>query len=49
MLVCRNPDATLGDYTFTPLVGAAETLSAHIFPIAVPVAELFAGAPDTTA
>lgn len=48
VLVCRNPDATFGDYTFTLLVGAAETLSAHTFPIAVPVAELFAGAPDTT-
>jgi Uma2 family endonuclease len=49
VLVCRNPDAALGDDTFTLLVGAAETLSAHTFPIAVPVAELFAGAPDTTA
>ena len=48
VLVCRNPDATLGDDTFTLLVGAAETLSAHTFPITVPVAELFAGAPDTT-
>ncbi len=49
VLVCRNPDAALGDYAFTLLVGAAETLSAHTFPIAVPVAELFAGSPDTTA
>ena len=37
VLVCRNPDATLGDYTFTLLVGAAETLLAHPFPIRMSV------------
>ncbi len=48
VLVCRAPDAALGDYTATQLVGPGETLSALHFSISVPVADLFAGAPDTT-
>jgi Uma2 family endonuclease len=48
VLVCRAPDAALGDYTASQLVGPSEALSAQIFPISVQVADLFAGAPDTT-
>jgi len=48
VLVCRDPDAALGDYTFTQRFDSSATLQAGRFPIALPVAELFAGAPDTT-
>ena len=48
VLVCRTPDTLLGDYATTQLVAATELLSALHFEIAVPVANLFAGAPDTT-
>ena len=49
VLVCREPDAALGDYTTTQLIGSSETLNALHFPVHVLVADLFAGAPDTTA
>lgn len=48
-LVCRAPDATLEDYAFTRLIGPDATLQPDRFPVAVPVAALFAGAPDTAA
>ncbi len=49
VLVCRAPDATLEDYAFTRLVGPDATLQPDRFPVAVPVADLFARAPDTAA
>ncbi|ABU56269.1 Uma2 family endonuclease [Roseiflexus castenholzii] len=49
VLVCRAPDATLEDYAFTRLIGLDATLQPDRFPVAVPVAALFAGAPDTAA
>lgn len=48
VLVCRTPDATLGDYTATQLIKPDETLSPLHFPISLRIADLFAGAPDTT-
>lgn len=48
VLVCRAPDTTLGDYTATHLVGSNEMLTPLHFPITITVADLFAGAPDTT-
>ncbi|MCS6880560.1 MAG: Uma2 family endonuclease [Oscillochloridaceae bacterium] len=48
VLVCRDPDADLDDYTSTQRFDAAAVLQARQFPIALPVAELFTGAPDTT-
>jgi Uma2 family endonuclease len=48
VLVCRTPDATLGDYTTTQLLGAKEALRPIHLSVAVLVADLFAGAPDTT-
>jgi Uma2 family endonuclease len=49
LLVCRTPDTALGDYTFTQLVGPDERVQPLAFPIVLVVADLFAGAPDTTA
>lgn len=48
VLVCRDPHAAPGDYTFTHRFDAAAILQAEHFPVTVPVAELFASAPDTT-
>jgi Uma2 family endonuclease len=48
VLVCRTPDAALGDYTMTQLLGEQDSLQPMHLPGAVVVAELFAGAPDTT-
>ena len=48
VLVCRAPDAVLADYTATQLLAAHELLRPEALPASVPVAELFAGAPDTT-
>ncbi|NCC33510.1 MAG: Uma2 family endonuclease [Chloroflexia bacterium] len=48
VLVCHTPDSGLGDYTATHLVGVGEALTPLLFPITVEVAQLFAGAPDTT-
>lgn len=48
VLVCRTPDAALSDYTATQLIATGETLRALHFPIEVHVADLFAGAPDST-
>ncbi|MCX7789099.1 MAG: hypothetical protein N2378_00525 [Chloroflexaceae bacterium] len=45
--MCRDPDAALDDYAFTRRFDSAAILQAEHFPVAVPVAELFAGAPDT--
>lgn len=47
VLVCRAPDAALEDYAFTQLIGSDAMLQPERFPVAVPVADLFAGAPDT--
>lgn len=48
VLVCRDPDPALGDYTSTRLCSTNDSLDTLIFPITVAVADLFAGAPDTT-
>jgi Uma2 family endonuclease len=48
VLVCWNPDAVLGDYTQTRLVGPDDELEAATLPIQVSVHELFTGAPDST-
>ncbi len=48
VLACSQPDAVLGDYTRTQLVGSNDELVAATLPIRVVVADLFAGAPDTT-
>jgi Uma2 family endonuclease len=48
VLVCRAPDAALGDYTATQLLGAEETLQPLGLPATARIADLFAGAPDTT-
>jgi Uma2 family endonuclease len=46
VLVCSIPDAILGDYASSQL--HQEQLTSTVFPITLTVAELFAGAPDTT-
>jgi Uma2 family endonuclease len=48
VLVCTQPDALLGDYSRSELVGASDELVSSTLPVRLPVAELFAGAPDTT-
>jgi Uma2 family endonuclease len=48
VLVCWPPDALLGDYVQTRLVGPGEDLVSSTLPPRVAVADLFAGAPDTT-
>ena len=48
ILRCSQPDATLGDYTETALLGSSSELLAATLPIRLNVADLFAGAPDTT-
>jgi Uma2 family endonuclease len=48
VLCCSQPDVVLGDYAQTRLVGSNAELVAATLPIRVVVAELFAGAPDTT-
>jgi Uma2 family endonuclease len=48
VLRCSQPDAVLGDYAQTALFGATTDLVAATLPARVTVADLFAGAPDTT-
>lgn len=48
VLQCSQPDAVLGDYTQTVLIGLAGELVAVTLPARVSVADLFADAPDTT-
>jgi Uma2 family endonuclease len=48
VLVCWMPDPTLGDYVQSRLFETPEELLSPTLPIRLPVAELFAGAPDTT-
>ncbi|MCU0491731.1 MAG: Uma2 family endonuclease [Chloroflexaceae bacterium] len=48
VLVCRDPDATLGDYTTTQLLGSDADLAPLHFPVSLRIADLFSGAPDTT-
>ena len=47
-LVCTHPDASAGDYLQTTHVTEGEELVSPTLPVRVPVAALFAGAPDTT-
>ena len=48
VLVCWQPDAALGDYAQVRLVAAGAQLTSPTLPLQVAVADLFAGAPDTT-
>jgi Uma2 family endonuclease len=48
VLVCSQPDAALGDFAQSRLVRPEAELVAETLPIRVHVAQLFAGAPDTT-
>lgn len=49
VLVCWQPDAALGSYAQTRLLAGTETLQSPTLPSArLVVADLFAGAPDTT-
>ena len=48
VLCCNQPDAVLGDYTQTQLIGSDAILVSATLPIHMAVAELFVGAPDTT-
>ncbi|HUG14160.1 MAG TPA: Uma2 family endonuclease [Thermomicrobiales bacterium] len=47
VLVCWQPDESLGDYAQRRLVPPDGMLEAATLPVRVTVAELFAGAPDT--
>jgi Uma2 family endonuclease len=48
VLQCSQPDAVLGDYAQTALFSATAELVAATLPARFTVADLFAGAPDTT-
>ncbi|MCU0493768.1 MAG: Uma2 family endonuclease [Chloroflexaceae bacterium] len=48
VLVYRTPDSTQGDYTSEQVIRPDATLTALHFPVSVAIANLFAGAPDTT-
>src|SRR5439155_8975584 len=48
VLVCSRPDASLGDFADTRLVGSGEELVSVGLPVRFPVAKLFDGAPDTS-
>ena len=48
VLVCTQPDSTLGDFSQTQLFGQEADLVSPTLPIRAAVADLFAGAPDTT-
>lgn len=49
LLVCWQPDVTLGGYAQVRLIGSTETLTSPTLPeVSVTVADLFVGAPDTT-
>lgn len=47
VLVCWQPDESLGDYAQRRLVASGEVLEAVTLPARVQVSELFAGAPDS--
>jgi Uma2 family endonuclease len=47
VLICWQPDTSLGIYTQTRLVGGDEELTAATLPVGCRVAELFEGSPDT--
>ena len=48
LLVCWQPDASLGDYAQVRLVAPGAELVSPTLPLRVTVADLFAGAPDST-
>jgi Uma2 family endonuclease len=48
VLVCTQPDPTLGDYVRTQAFGPGEELVSSTLPVRAAVAALFASAPDTT-
>jgi Uma2 family endonuclease len=49
ILLCWQPDAALGDFTQVRLIGPdADLASPTLAGVALHVADLFAGAPDTT-
>jgi Uma2 family endonuclease len=47
-LVCTQPDATMGDYAQVQHVAPDDQLISPTLPFRAPVADFFAGAPDTT-
>lgn len=48
LMLCTQPDAALGDYAQTRLVGPDDELRSATLPIVAPVARFFDDAPDTT-
>ncbi|MBI3973741.1 MAG: Uma2 family endonuclease [Chloroflexi bacterium] len=48
VLVCTHPDTSLGDYGDSHVFGPHDELVSPTLPVRVPVASLFAGAPDAT-
>lgn len=48
VLVCSQPDPTLGDYTQVDHVAPEDVLALPTLPVRASVADFFAGAPDTT-
>ena len=48
VLICTQPDPTLGDYAESKLFGEGSVLSSPALPLRTAVSSLFAGAPDTT-
>lgn len=48
VLVCSQPDVTLGDYAQTTLVAPDGELISPTLPLHTTITEFFAGAPDTT-
>ena len=47
-MICSNPDEALGDYGNSRLVSPDGELAISTLPFRAPVADFFAGAPDTT-
>jgi hypothetical protein len=48
VLVCSQPDAALGDFVQSRLFAETDEFQSATLPVRLPVARLFAGAPDTT-
>lgn len=48
VLLCAEPDPSLGDYTRSQLFDERSTLTSASLPLEFPIETLFAGAPDTT-
>jgi hypothetical protein len=48
VLVCSQPDPALGDFVQSRPFAETDELQSATLPVRLPVARLFAGAPDTT-